>query len=392
MPNSNWSNSSAPVSATAQITDLVPGTTAGWVAGTALSATTGVFSGLLTAGAGLAVTGAATFSSSVSMGALTATTINLTVPGASAITGYYSTGVSDPNFRLVSRNGVSGSSTSEQARFGLEYSTYGTTAGFRFYRGGGGIDGSIHFITNDTDRGNLDLSGNWNLNGSVSMGALSAAGGATVSKSVAGGTGVDASSILRIYNPATDLIGGFNQVGIAFGNSSARSAIMAGSYGNDFLRFYTNGDMTTPKLDIAASGAATFASSVSMGALTATTGSFSGNVTLNSAGATLYIGAGTGAPVAVLNGSASLGKYFSIQTAGVTRWNISFINAESTGNVGSDIYFQAFNDAGTLIDNPLSITRAAGGAISLNRPLSLAANYGLAIADGAPGATTGNPF
>ena len=72
MPNSNWSNSSAPVSATAQITDLAS-LGGSWVPGTALSATTGVFSGLLTAGAGLAVTGAATFSSSVSMGALTAT-------------------------------------------------------------------------------------------------------------------------------------------------------------------------------------------------------------------------------------------------------------------------------------------------------------------------------
>ena len=72
MPNSNWSNSSAPVSATAQITDLAS-LGGSWVPGTALSATTGVFSGLLTAGAGLAVTGAATFSSSVSMGALGAT-------------------------------------------------------------------------------------------------------------------------------------------------------------------------------------------------------------------------------------------------------------------------------------------------------------------------------
>ena len=84
------------------------------------------------------------------------------------------------------------------------------------------------------------------------------------------------------------------------------------------------------------------------GGLTGTTASFSGNV-------------GTTAGALVISGAASTGRGLLYETAGTNRWDL-FANAtpESGADVGSDFVVARYNDAGTLIDSPLVITRSTG--------------------------------
>jgi len=98
--------------------------------------------------------------------ATTTPTAKLHIGGAAAGTkqAIFTTGPSDANFRLEALNGDSGTATGTlQAKFGLRYDN-GTTivdaAAFRFYRGSGSTDGSIAFVTNNTERATLDSSGN----------------------------------------------------------------------------------------------------------------------------------------------------------------------------------------------------------------------------------------
>lgn len=103
--------------------------------------------------------------------------------------------------------------------------------------------------------------------------------------------------------------------------------------------------------------------------LTATIASFSSDITsvlLNAPAATLTLGDGTGAPFAAVNGAAGSVKSFVMRTAGSNRWLFRAGSAaESGANAGSPFEVTAADDAGTTIDTPISIIRAAGGTITL---------------------------
>jgi Putative tail fiber protein gp53-like, C-terminal/Collagen triple helix repeat (20 copies) len=60
--------------------------------------------------------------------------------------------------------------------------------------------------------------------------------------------------------------------------------------------------------------------------------------------------------------ASGVGSFISGETAGITRWQMQLgdFSAESGGNAGSNYIIGRFNDAGTFIDNPLSISRATG--------------------------------
>ena len=94
-----------------------------------------------------------------------------------------------------------------------------------------------------------------------------------------------------------------------------------------------------------------------------------------------------------LNIQAAVGNDRSIywRTGSSPRWRIYATNqAESGSNAGSNLWFQAFDDAGTLIDNWLQITRAAAGTVTLARPFSNTANSSLAqVASGNASVTVG---
>lgn len=87
--------------------------------------------------------------------------------------------------------------------------------------------------------------------------------------------------------------------------------------------------------------------------------------------ATIGTGAGTGTVALGMDGGAGSLRDFTFRTAGVSRWILRVTNtAESGSNAGSDWILFARDDAGGAIDSPISIVRAAGGAITLARPLS----------------------
>ncbi len=65
------------------------------------------------------------------------------------------------------------------------------------------------------------------------------------------GASIDPSIFLRLFNGSKD--GSFSSpdvVGLSFGQSSTRQAIVGGTYGNDYLDFYTGGVLTVPKVRI----------------------------------------------------------------------------------------------------------------------------------------------
>lgn len=95
-----------------------------------------------------------------------------------------------------------------------------------------------------------------------------------------------------------------------------------------------------------------------------------GYTPVNKAGDTMA--GGLVVPLLDVNGAAGQNRQIVYETAGVNRWNI-FTDAivESGGNVGSDLAIFAYNDAGTLIFNPILITRSTG-AVTINDGLSVA--------------------
>lgn len=72
---------------------------------------------------------------------------------------------------------------------------------------------------------------------------------------VATGSSIDSSIFMRVNNTASD---GNTSVpdfaGIGFGHNSTRQAIVGGTFGNDFLDFYTGGALTAPKMRIDING------------------------------------------------------------------------------------------------------------------------------------------
>lgn len=83
-----------------------------------------------------------------------------------------------------------------------------------------------------------------------------------------------------------------------------------------------------------------------------------------------------------VNGTSGAIKSFcQIQRGGVTAWFLSVRDATD------DLRFRAYDDAGVAIDYPLTIARAAGGAITLTRPLTATS---IAMAGALTGVTTIN--
>jgi hypothetical protein len=95
--------------------------------------------------------------------------------------------------------------------------------------------------------------------GNVGIGTASPTHRLTVTTSTNSATTTASTIALHLFNSASD--GNVSQpgrVGIGFGASSTRSAIVAGTYGNDYLDFYTTGDITTPRIRIRSTGAIAF--------------------------------------------------------------------------------------------------------------------------------------
>jgi hypothetical protein len=83
------------------------------------------------------------------------------------------------------------------------------------------------------------------------------------------------------------------------------------------------------------------------------------------ASAQITLGDNTTAGAIVINGASGATKAITtVQRAGVTAWGLFVRDATD------DYRIRAYDDAGTAIDYPLTIVRAAGGAITLARPVT----------------------
>lgn len=85
-------------------------------------------------------------------------------------------------------------------------------------------------------------------------------------------------------------------------------------------------------------------------------------------GGNAIIGTGLAGVYAVVNGAAGTTRDFSFYTAGLPRWILrANASTESGSNAGSNLQIIARDDAGALIDIPLTITRASSGLLTVIR-------------------------
>lgn len=88
------------------------------------------------------------------------------------------------------------------------------------------------------------------------------------------------------------------------------------------------------------------------------------------------IGSGSQTGNAITNIRSAAGQYSQLNFRRGTqvRWSLYQDNtAESGSNVGSQFSIAAHDDAGVFIDNVMRVNREAGGALTLNRPVTVAA-------------------
>lgn len=98
-------------------------------------------------------------------------------------------------------------------------------------------------------------------------------------------------------------------------------------------------------------------------------------LTLASGTVDLTIGNGTGNPRIIFNYAGGATPSFSFRNNNIDRWLNYITNAETGSDSGSDLVLgRAFTDAGAGIDNIITMTRAAGTAVALSRPLNMASS------------------
>lgn len=146
----------------------------------------------------------------------------------------------------------------------------------------------------------------------------------------------------------------------------AMSRLSAGTSAVDFATYSGNIQYKVGGVTVALM-TSTGLNAVNIGATTpgtvaATTLSTTGDVT---------VGGGTGSRIAIVNGAKDTANSdVQLYASGVVRWAMRRQStAESGSDAGSNFNLNAYTDAGAAIDTPLAITRAAGGQITLARPL-----------------------
>lgn len=89
----------------------------------------------------------------------------------------------------------------------------------------------------------------------------------------------------------------------------------------------------------------------------------------------------------ILSGAAGTDRYLTWDTGSTPRWTMrASADAESGGNAGSNFFLARWNDAGSMIDQPLSINRSTGLVTIGN---SVVGGGGLTVANGSPFTITG---
>jgi hypothetical protein len=76
----------------------------------------------------------------------------------------------------------------------------------------------------------------------------------------------------------------------------------------------------------------------------------------------LHIDGGASALIANLDANVSVAKTLSFRSDNSNRINLEVSGTESGSNAGADFFLRAYSDAGSLLNTPLTITRATGAA------------------------------
>jgi hypothetical protein len=143
----------------------------------------------------------------------------------------------------------------------MGHSAIGTNWGGRLRTSGGQFQvdaGSFRIADGGYTNAITWISGS--TTGNVGVGTASPSARLTVTTSTNSATTTASSIALHLFNLGSDGITTTrpNQTGIGFGQSSTRAAIVAGTFGNDYIDFFNNGDIVTPKVRMRASGAIAF--------------------------------------------------------------------------------------------------------------------------------------
>jgi hypothetical protein len=85
----------------------------------------------------------------------------------------------------------------------------------------------------------------------------------------------------------------------------------------------------------------------------------------------LHIDGGSSALIANLDADVSIAKSLSFRSDNSNRINLEVSGTESGSNAGANFFLRAYSDAGSLLNTPLTITRATGAATFIS---SVAAN------------------
>lgn len=178
---------------------------------------------------------------------------------------------------------------------------------------------------------------------------------------------------------------GLYGTGQQFGASNSRWANVFSTNG-DFAGTLAVGGGSTLTGDLAVNG----------GDITTSSGTFNLATSAN----TVVVG-NTGATggniLRIGSSSVTVGPRLEIRSAvtsnpdiaffrGNYRWLLRILDTESGGNTGASFNISAYNDAGSPIDVPVSIARAAGGAITLARPVTVTGDLTTSNIKGAAGA------
>lgn len=242
----------------------------------------------------------------------------------------------------------------------------GIDANGRIIQGSGGGSGSFVTIS-----GHNDLTTPWSI-GDASTWATSSAGiqidpVGSYGLHLKGNTIIEqaVSQALSLYRPvasgdvclnfdAWDSLGAqssYAQVcGVVVSNT-------AGSVGGGLDLEVAIAGVLTPLLQLRQAGSTLTGALSVTDALTGTSATFSSSVS----SPTIFTYATNGVGDIIINNSANT----------INRWIIRKQNNETGSNTGSDLQILARDDAGSVIDAPIQITRAAGGNIAITRPIVL---------------------
>ena len=139
---------------------------------------------------------------------------------------------------------------------------------------------------------------------------------------------------------------------------------------------YSTPTLSVPDaFNVSSAGSISLTAGGSNNGLTLThTGTGAVNIASNSGTQFAVTSTGSNDAFVYIDAAAGRNRRLVFRTLGSIRWGVFANNSSEAGsNAGSNFTINAYNDSGTFVDTPLTITRAVGGAAQFIRPLFVGA-------------------